>query len=397
MKLTRKLTVAFPAALLIALNSAVPNAAAQPVEEPLVVQRTVNAAEVIPLAVTGFSGEAAQVLKFDLEVIGCKVVPADQAKYLVTGSNNGNLQGFLQDGKTKANLLSKAYTGGSIRVQAHAFADEIAAYLRGTKPIFQTQIAFKLDKGPVKEICIADYDGHNVVPITSDRSIAAAPCWRPGHRLVYYNSYKDGFPGIYLHDLNAGTRIAVAKHSGSNISPAASRDGKLAMILSKGGSPNLYVADASGGNLRQLTKTREGESSPCWSPDGQTICVSSRRDGGKALYLVSAAGGEMRRLRTAGVYNATEPDWSPDGKTIVFTTQGGGNSFEICTVPATGGEATRLVAGEDPSWAPNSRTVIFARRNGAGMRVLSLLDVPTKQVKDAAQISGSASQPSWAR
>jgi Tol biopolymer transport system component len=65
-------------------------------------------------------------------------------------------------------------------------------------------------------------------------------------------------------------------------------------------------------------------------------------------------------------------------------------------VPAGGGEATILVPGEDPSWSPNSRTVVFSRRAG-NQRVLSLLDVPTKQVKDVSRISGSNSQPSWAR
>jgi len=109
--------------------------------------------------------------------------------------------------------------------------------------------------------------------------------------------------------------------------------------------------------LKQLTKTKEAESSPCWSPDGQTICFSSRAEGTSALFLVSANGGSMRRLGTAGAGNCTEPDWSPDGKLIVFTRLAG--TFEICVVPASGGSVTPLVAGEDPSWAPNSRTVIF--------------------------------------
>jgi TolB protein len=109
----------------------------------------------------------------------------------------------------------------------------------------------------------------------------------------------------------------------------------------------------------------------------------------------------VKRLPTPGVFNATEPDWSPDGTSIVFTRLAG--SFEICVVPAPGfvppngsAEARVLVAGEDPSWAPNSRTVIFARRGG-GKRVLSMLDVPTKQTKDLRTISGSCSQPSWSK
>ena len=94
--------------------------------------------------------------------------------------------------------------------------------------------------------------------------------------------------------------------------------------------------------------------------------------------------------------NPTEPDWSPDGKWIAFTAQY--RDFAICIIPANGGDAITLTAGEDASWAPNSRTLVFARRHG-GHYTLSLLDVFTKQVKDVSRISGSnsQSQPSWAR
>jgi Tol biopolymer transport system component len=69
--------------------------------------------------------------------------------------------------------------------------------------------------------------------------------------------------------------------------------------------------------------------------------------------------------------------------------------FNICVIPAGGGTATVLVAGEDPSWSPNSRTLAFTRRAG-NSRVISLLDVPTKQVKDIARLPGNNSQPAWA-
>jgi TolB protein len=162
------------------------------------------------------------------------------------------------------------------------------------------------------------------------------------------------------------------------------------------------VANADGGNLKRLTTTKEDESSPCWSPDGETICFVSRVRGFAELYRIPASGGSMTMIRTGIPGNLTEPDWSPDGKTIVFTAQSGG--FVLCTVPVGedagmslpkpgSGEAIR---GEDPSWAPNSRTVIFTRRVG-DRRVLSLLDVITKQVKDVRQISGSCSQPAWAK
>jgi TolB protein len=168
------------------------------------------------------------------------------------------------------------------------------------------------------------------------------------------------------------------------------------MILSKDGSPNLYVGRMDGSETVRITNNRQGDSSPCWSPDGRNICFSSRTGGPSTLYVVAASGGTPRRLKLAGVSNATEPDWSPDGANILFTTQSGGR-FEVCLVPSEGGDVTRLVPGEDGVWAPNSRTVICARRVGNGVRVLSLLDVPTRQTKDLPRISGSCSQPTWAR
>jgi Tol biopolymer transport system component len=106
--------------------------------------------------------------------------------------------------------------------------------------------------------------------------------------------------------------------------------------------------------------------------------------------------GGQPRLVAGWSSNATEPDWSPDGQSIAPPTQSGGR-FEVCVVAASGGDVTRLVPGEDPVWAPNSRTVICARRVGNGVRTLSLLDVPTRQTKDLPRLSGSCSQPTWAR
>ncbi len=351
----------------------------------------------IPIAVTGFSGEVDRVLKFDLEVVGCKLVPAAEAQFLVTGSNDGRVEGRLIDQVSKAQLLAKAYAGGTLRAQAHALADDIVALLpnRG-RGIAQTKIAFRVTHGQISEIYVADYDGYNAQPITQDGVIAAAPAWVPGRLELYYTSYKFGSPHIFHHDLRTGARKVFARYPGLNTSAAVSPDGRrVAMILSKGGSPDLYVCDADGANLKQLTFTREDESSPCWSPDGRWICFAAKPKERRVLCKVPADGGPVEIIRTGGVPNPSEPDWSPDGRWIAFTSQTAAG-FDVCVVPAEGGTATVLVSGEDPSWAPNSRTLIFARRT-AGGSVLSLLDVPTRQVKDVGRISGSCSQPSWAR
>lgn len=349
---------------------------------------------VVPVSIEGLTGEAASVVRFDLEVAGFDIVSPDRAMLRISGNSGATLVGRVTD-RSGNTLLRNEYTGGTVRSQAHTFSDHIVELLPGRKGIARSRIAFRVESGGVSEIYIADYDGHNAVPITQDRTINRDPVWLPGGRALFYTSYRTGFPHLYFHDLVNGTRQLISGFSGINASAAVSPDGRrIALILSKEGSPDVFVANIDGSNMRRLTNTKEDESSPTWSPDGRTICFASRVGGRAQLYLVSAEGGPMRLLQTTGAVSTTEPDWSPDGSTIAFTALMGG--FQICVVPASGGRATVLVPGEDPSWASNSRTLIFTRRVG-GQRILSLLDVPTKRVKDIRQLSGSSSQGVWAR
>jgi TolB protein len=361
------------------------------------VQELPGQARPILVCMSGLTGEAETTLRFDLYVQGFAFTNAEAAQYLINGRNNGNLEARAIDPHNKSTLVSKAYSGAALRRQVHAFADDFVQAL-GRKGICQTKIAFKGENPPHSEIYVSDFDGHNAQAVTSDHSLVAAPCWVPGHLALYYESYKLNHADIFYHDLSTGSRRAFARYGGSNMSPAASPGGReVAMILSKDGWTDLYVCDANGSDLKRLTKSPQDESSPCWSPDGRWICFAAKQKEHRTLCKISPSGGTMHTIATGGTPSPTEPDWSPDGKWIAFTAQYR-SGFQICVVPAEGGTAVGLVEGEDPSWAPNSRTLAFCRRHG-GRYTLSLLDVPTKQVKDVSRISGisSQSQPSWAK
>jgi TolB protein len=350
----------------------------------------------IPITINGFSGEALSVLKNDLTFMGFKFVSTEEARYVVNGSAGERVEGRVVERITSTQRLGKAYTGGSTRMQIHAFADDIARTLTGLPGIALSKIAFKVEPGRGRsEVYISDFDGFNPTAVTQDGSIVSAPCWA-GRGALLYGSYKLGNSYIFSHVLGTGERGAVARHPGDNYSPAVSRNGRrVAMILNKKGAPSLYVANIDGSGLKQLTSTRQGDSCPCWSPDNETICYVSRSSGVAALYTISASGGSPKPLRTAGAPNPTEPDWSPDGKWIAFTSLSGG--FQIYIVKAGGGDVVGpLAQGEDPTWAPNSRALMIStgrdhRKN------LSLLDAPTKTVKPLARILESNSQPSWAK
>src|SRR5512139_3007674 len=63
-------------------------------EELQPISRNIEPGNTKPIwvSVSGLSGEAAQVLQFDLYVQGFGFTNADGAQYLISGSNNGNLQ-----------------------------------------------------------------------------------------------------------------------------------------------------------------------------------------------------------------------------------------------------------------------------------------------------------------
>jgi TolB protein len=351
----------------------------------------------VPVSIEGFGSEVTDILKFDLYVQGFTFVSPDAAQYQISGSSTGEVVGRVVDRFAKNTILSRSYTGATLRQQAHAFSDDIVLAITGKNGIAQTKIAFKVEQPSGNgEIYIADFDGYNAQAVTRDHAIVAAPAWVPGRRLLYYTSYKLGNPDIFYHNLSTGQRRVIAGYSGLNTSAAVSPDGtKVAMILSRSGSPEVWLCNPDGSGLKQLTTMPEGASSPCWSPDGQWICFATEMRGRRMLAKVPAAGGEIERIATVGVSNPSEPNWSPDGKWIAFTSQMGG--FDICVVPADGGNATILVQGEEPSWSSNSRTLIFVRHTPSYRYVLSLLDVYTKQVKDIRQISGNDSEPVWAR
>src|SRR5277367_6842848 len=220
-------------------------------------------AYMVPVAISDFSGEVDSVLKFDLSVLGMEITSPDKAAFLISGSQNGRLEGRLTAAGANQPLWARAYAGGVARSQAHAFANDIVKEIRGTTPIFQSRIAFRLQEGASTEIAVSDFDGYNARVLTHDGTLVAGPCWMPGGRELLYTSWTGGGEEILSHNLSTGARRVFANYPGANLSPEVSPDGqKVAMILSRSGSPNLWVCNIDGSGLKQLTRTRDDDSCP---------------------------------------------------------------------------------------------------------------------------------------
>ena len=97
--------------------------------------------------------------------------------------------------------------------------------------------------------------------------------------------------------------------------------------------------------------------SPTWSPDGQSIAFLSNRAEGWDLYTMPASGGEATRL-TSGA-TAEDPTWSPDGRWIAIE-----RNHRIEIVSPDGRERKVLVQdASQPTWSPNNRLAFIRHRD----------------------------------
>jgi len=304
----------------------------------------------------------------------------------------------LFDVPNRKMMTAKRYLGKTkdLRRFAHSFADEIMLVMTGERGCFTTHIAFVSTRSGNKEIAIMDWDGHNPVQLTRNRSINLNPDFSPNGREIIFTSYKRGNPDLYKRNLASTAEIPVSNRHGLNITGTWSPDGaRIALTLSRDGNSEIYTISRDGSNPVRLTVNPAIEVSPTWSPNGSQIAFVSDRFGKPQIFVMNSTGGGARHLTTSGAYNVN-PRWSPKGDRIAYARMQGGG-FQIFTINADGSGDTQLTtdgSNENPAWSPDGRFIAFSsRRKGAdGIYVMRADGSGQTRVS---QGKGRDTQPAW--
>ena len=306
---------------------------------------------------------------------------------------------YLYDTKTGQRVFGKkfkGYTKQAYRLLAHHVSDEIVHYVAHEKGVASTRIVFISKRGDSKEVYIMDADGFNQRSLTNDGSLAATPCWGYGGTEIYYTSYKEYNPDLWVLRLKDGKRGVVSSYPGFNLSSAwCEKTKRIALTLSKDGNSEIYTMDHRGNSLKRLTFNRAIDSSPSWSPHGNRIVFTSDRSGGPQLYVMDSEGLDVKRLTRQGSYSDSAV-WSPKGDKIAFVSRSSGY-FHVFLMNMDGTDWIQLTKGqsnnEDPSWAPNGHHIVFTSDRTGKPQIFIMNDDGSNQVQLTTQ--GSNQSPGW--
>ena len=141
--------------------------------------------------------------------------------------------------------------------------------------------------------------------------------------------------------------------------PNWSHDGKFLIFNRQG---RLYTIPVGGGEPKMLDT---GSANHCnndhgFSPDGKLLAISNSPAEDSMIYIVSATGGEPRRITPQGP--SYWHGWSPDGKTLAYCASRNGK-FNVYTIPVDGGQERRLTDAEGlddgPDYSPDGKYIYF--------------------------------------
>ena len=362
----------------------------------------------MPIAVTRFSGEAAELGRNIADVISTNLersglfAPIDPKAFIrapaslaslprfvdwqvlnaqalvqgaVTRESNGQMrvEFRLWEIHTRKELIGQVYvtTQGNWRRVAHIISDHIYERVTGETGYFDTRIVYIAEYGPpdrrIKRLAIMDQDSADHRYLTDGKDLVLTPRFSPTANEITYLAYYQDRPRVYLYNIDTGQQEVLGEFPGMTYAPRFSPDGtSVIMSMAQDGVSDIYTMDLATRAVRQLTDSPAIDTSPTFSPDGRHVVFNSDRGGTQQLYVMDADGSNVRRI-TFGKARYATPVWSPRGDQIAFTKISKGRFYIGVMRPDGTGE--RLLASsylvESPTWAPNGRVLLYFKQTAS--------------------------------
>jgi Tol biopolymer transport system component len=234
-----------------------------------------------------------------------------------------------------------------------------------------------------------------------------APNWTPDGKSLIYNA------NGHLFRIPAGGGEPAAIDTGfanrCNNDHGISPDGTQLVVSDQSQPPGqsiIYTLPIQGGAPKKIT-----DKFPSywhgWSPDGKTLAFCGQRDGKFGIFTIPATGGDETRLTTTDGLD-DGPDYSPDGKNIYFNSDRTG-LMQIWRMAPDGTQLEQLTKDDANNWfghvSPNGKWMVYLTygkdvkghpaNKDVMLRLMSLSDGKITVLAKLFGGQGTINVPSW--
>lgn len=128
------------------------------------------------------------------------------------------------------------------------------------------QIAYECNEGGDREIFMIGRRG--IANLSNHHAADWNPQWSPNNDWIAFESFRDGFAGIYRTQVSTANVSLVAGEPGYSCwSPTWSPDGKwIAYVSDESGTSQIHLSSFDGNNKKQLTEGEAVALNPVWQP-----------------------------------------------------------------------------------------------------------------------------------
>jgi len=218
------------------------------------------------------------------------------------------------------------------------------------------------------------------VPFTTFPGQETDPSFSPdGNQIAFaWNGEKEDNWDIYVKVIGTESVLRLTTNPAVDRFPAWSPDGRyIAFYRHTESEDGIYLVPALGGPERKLYSPRLGANwsveQPGWSPDGKFLAFTEEIPGQElaSISVLSVETLDKRAVTSplpSGLIEDISPRFSPHGRTLAFLRLFNAGAWEICLVPAAGGEPKRLtydnsrIAGL--TWTPDGVHIIYSSARG---------------------------------
>ena len=218
--------------------------------------------------------------------------------------------------------------------------------------------------------------------LTFDNTSILGFAWTSdGGEIVFASRRGGSIYSLWRIPITGGTPQRLPTIGQSVLSPAISRQGNRLAYTQTLDDLNIWQLEIDstgrGGELTRLISSTLGDNGPDYSPDGQTIVFASTRSGSFGIWVCHSDGSNPLQLIDRGPYLTGTPRWSPDGRSIAFDSRssdpGREGNADIYVISAHGGQPRRLtkVSSENvaPSWSRDGKWIYFGSTRSGSMQI----------------------------